>query len=178
MSKAYDRMEWEFLEKMQRRMGFPASWIKKVMFCVKSVTYRIKVNDVVSDSFKPERGIRQGDPLSPYLFVLCSEWFARCLDMKQQNGEIQGIKVSRSAPLISHLMFEDDCILFVKAKVDYILKLKSVLRAYEEVSGQQINYDKSELWEGNNVDQNVSRGLSSIMGVKVVDRIDGFTYIQ
>ncbi|KAL9675763.1 hypothetical protein QQ045_003969 [Rhodiola kirilowii] len=102
MSKAYDRMEWRFLEEIQRRMGFPDSWIEKVMRCVSSVAYRIRVNDIISDPFFPGRGIRQGDPMSPYLFVLCMDWLARRMEKVQMNEEIHGIKVSRTAPSISH----------------------------------------------------------------------------
>ncbi|CAM8933405.1 unnamed protein product [Rhodiola kirilowii] len=171
MSKAYDRMEWDFLEVMQLKMGFPESWVRKIMQCVRTVVYRIKLNDMISDPFKPQRGIRQGDPLSPYLFVLCTEWLARSLEVSQQNREIQGIRMSRSAPYISHLFFADDCILFIKADVDHILKLKKILSVYEEVSGQQINYGKSELCVGNNVGEDRARCLGSIMGVRVVNEI-------
>ncbi|KAL9672157.1 hypothetical protein QQ045_028405 [Rhodiola kirilowii] len=174
MSKAYDRMKWDFLEKMQLKMGFPEAWVRKVMHCVRMVSYRIRVNDMISDQFCPQRGIRQGDPLSPYLFVLCTEWLARSLERNQQTGSIQGIKISRSAPLISHLLFADDCILFTRADVDNILKLKRVLCTYELISGQQINFQKSELCVGNNVGKDMARCLGSILGVRVVQKIDKY----
>ncbi|KAL9673267.1 hypothetical protein QQ045_029521 [Rhodiola kirilowii] len=100
MRKAYDRVDWNFLEAIQLRLGFPVAWVEKVMRCVKSVTYRVKVNDLVSDSFYPERGLRQGDPLSPYLFVLCTEYLTRTLECHQNLGLIRGVKVSRQAPMI------------------------------------------------------------------------------
>ncbi|CAM8965988.1 unnamed protein product [Rhodiola kirilowii] len=174
MSKAYDRMEWSFLEEMQRRMNFPSPWIDKVMSCVRSVTYRIRVNGVVSENFSPERGIRQGDPLSPYLFVLCMEWLARRLERALQLGDIQGIQVSRSAPPVSHLMFADDCILFVKADVDNIMRLKSILKEFEEISGQRINYCKSEFFVGCNVCPELARCIGSILGMKKVNRIEKY----
>ncbi|KAL9663876.1 hypothetical protein QQ045_019269 [Rhodiola kirilowii] len=174
MSKAYDRMEWDFLEEIQRKMGFPTPWIDKIMHCVKSVSYKIRVNEMISDPFSPERGIRQGGPLSPYLFVLCTEWLAQRMELSQENGDLEGIKVSRSAPSISHLLFADDCILFVKATVDSMLKLKSILRDYEAVSGQQINYEKSELYAGNNIRDELARSLGGILGVKVVNCIDKY----
>ncbi|KAL9660817.1 hypothetical protein QQ045_025635 [Rhodiola kirilowii] len=149
MSKAYDRVEWDLLEEMQRRMGFPDLWINK----------------------------REGlavDPLSPYLFVICTEWLAQRLKTYQQVGDLQGIKVGKSGPVISHFLFADDCILFVKADVDNVLKLKKVLREYEAVSGQQINYGKSEMFVGDNVSMERARCFGGILGVRVVECIDKY----
>lgn len=73
MSKAYDRVEWVFLEVVMRRMNFRESWIQKIMNCISSINYLILINGKPQASFKPSRGIRQGDPLSPYMFLLCAE---------------------------------------------------------------------------------------------------------
>lgn len=79
MSKAYDRVEWTFLKEMMLRLGFSRRWVDLIMTCISSVKYRIRVNGVLIEEFVPERGLRQGDPISRYLFLLCDERFSSLL---------------------------------------------------------------------------------------------------
>ncbi|KAL9673108.1 hypothetical protein QQ045_029361 [Rhodiola kirilowii] len=87
MSKSYDRIEWGLLEKILRRMGFSELWIRWIMLCVSTVKYRVKFNDFLTDEITPRRGLRQRDPLSPYLFILCME----LLDAKLSEGVNKGL---------------------------------------------------------------------------------------
>jgi hypothetical protein len=113
MSKAYDRVEWSFLGQMMEKLGFCQRWIQLIMKCVSTVSYRIKVNGALSESFEPERGLRQGDPLSPYLFLLCAEGFSALLAKAEEDGLISGVKICRNAPSISHLLFVDDSLILI-----------------------------------------------------------------
>ena len=142
MSKAYDRVEWNFLEAMLIKLGFNSTWVSLLMKCVRSVTYRIKVNGDLTEIISPQRGLRQGDPLSPYLFLIVAEGFSSLLHIANQQGLIEGIKICPNAPSISHLLFADDSLLLLKADCDNATELQHILDLYEACSGQQINKEK------------------------------------
>ncbi|KAG8474103.1 hypothetical protein CXB51_033612 [Gossypium anomalum] len=108
MSKAYDQMEWNFLEDVISKIGFDMTWISLIMKCMRSVKYVIKCNGCLSDPIIPERGIRQGDPLSPYIFLFCMEAFSRILLCAQNHGIIRGVRASMNGPNINHLFFTND----------------------------------------------------------------------
>jgi len=143
MSKAYDRVEWEFLRRMMEKMGFCNQWVDLIMRCVTSISYRIKVNGDLSNIFKPGRGLRQGDTLSPYLFLICTEGFSALLQRAEDEGKIKGIKVCHGAPSVSHLLFADDSLILCRANGGDAQQVQSLLQLYEECSGQMINKDKS-----------------------------------
>jgi hypothetical protein len=88
MSKAYNRVEWSFLEVVMRKIEFPEVWITLIMGCVSSVSYAILVNGQLVGHIKPSKGIRQGDPLSPYLFLLCAEALSALLTCAEKNGGV------------------------------------------------------------------------------------------
>jgi hypothetical protein len=98
MTKAYDRVEWGYLEGVLLKLGFNSRWVKSVMRCVTNVKYAIKVNGDLTESFIPTRGIRQGDPISPYLFLLCAEGLSCLLQQKETTGELRGIRNGKNGP--------------------------------------------------------------------------------
>lgn len=115
MAKAYDRVEWNYLRKIMLKMGFHDGFVSLVMRCVTSVSFSIKVNGVLTKSFKPSRGIWQGDPISPYLFLLCSEGLSCLLKLVGPVHLSRGVRVGIHAPWVSHLLSADDCIIFSEA---------------------------------------------------------------
>jgi hypothetical protein len=145
MSKAYDRVEWKFLEEMMNKLGFCHNWIQLIMKCVSSVKYRIRINGELSSEVIPERGLRQGEPLSPYLFLICVEGFSALLNQAEREGSLKGITICPNAPSVSHLLFADDSLILCCAREGHAQKLQEILQLYEECSRQMINRDKSAI---------------------------------
>jgi hypothetical protein len=105
MSKAYDRVEWRFLEVVMRRMGFAPRWINLIMMCVTSVQYSVLVNGNLCGYITPTRGLRQGDPISPYLFLICAEALSAMVVKANTEDALLGVPTSKHGPQISHLFF-------------------------------------------------------------------------
>jgi ribonuclease HI len=165
MSKAYDRIEWSFLDKIMRKMGFADQFVDLIMKCVSTVTYRIKVNGEFSDQINPQRGLRQGDPLSPYLFILCAEGLSALFRKAEMNGEIQGIRVCPRAVSVSHLFFADDTLVLFKASNSGARSLQYILNLYEQASGQVINKDKTSIMFSPNTTQQIQQQVLSELGI-------------
>lgn len=145
ISKAYDRLEWSFIENMLEKFGFNQVWINRIMVCVKSVSYSFLQNGEVFGDIVPQRGIRQGDPISPYLYILCAEGLSAIMRRHEEGGMIHGCTIARGAPSISHLLFADDCYLFFRASEMEACTMKSILQRYEMISGQAVNFRKSNI---------------------------------
>lgn len=151
--KAYDRIEWEFLEAMLRKMGFSEKWIHLVLCCVRTVTYNIVHGDTDIAHFIPSCGLRQGDLLSPHLFIMCAEGLSALIQKYERNQWIKGIKICRKALSISHMFFMDDSYLDCSAKMSEARRIMELLMVYERASGQKVNIDKSLVFFSINVIQ-------------------------
>ena len=130
MAKAFDRVEWRYLEGMMIRLGFSEAFVALVMRCVTSVSFSVRVNGQLSNTFIPTRGIRQGDPISPYLFLICSEGLSCLLKSVGPVHIARGVRVGIHAPWISHLLFADDCIVFSEASRRGANRLQLILDTY------------------------------------------------
>jgi hypothetical protein len=148
MRKAYDRVEWQYLEAIMLRLGFDVEWVKLVMRMISTVSFSVLFNGTPLESFRPSRGIRQGDPISPYLFLLAAEGLSCLLKSRSvvPSSKLEGIKVASTAPAVNHLLFADDSLLFVKASIEGADEVSSVLEVYCQASGQRINKDKSSIF--------------------------------
>ncbi|KAE8657874.1 hypothetical protein F3Y22_tig00116976pilonHSYRG00014 [Hibiscus syriacus] len=113
----------------------------------------------------PKRGLRQGDPLSPYLFLFCAQGLSTLLLKAQGRNEIKGIRASMRGSRITHLLYADDSLLFVKNSAAEVHKVKSILAKYEKASGQKVNYEKSSIYFSPNTPAVDRRTFLSELGV-------------
>ncbi|KAL0447658.1 UNVERIFIED_CONTAM: putative mitochondrial protein [Sesamum latifolium] len=174
VSKAYDRVEWRFLESVLLRLGFHRHFVSLIMTCVSSVSFSFLLNGEQFGFLCPERGLRQGDPLSPYLFLLCAEVLSGMLCRAEHMGLIQGVAVSRSAPRVSHLLFVDDTLIFCSATTEAMTCIQQILLDFERALGLKINSHKSAIVFSRNVEENRRLELAGILGVMVVPRHDKY----
>ena len=150
MSKAYDHVEWQFVEAIMRKLGFAERWISMIMECICTVQYSVLLDGVLKGYVIPSRGLHQGDPLSPYLFLLCAEGLSALIRQTGSMGRLKGIRTSRVGPWVSHLFFADDSLLFDKASVTESREFMRILKLYEDSSGQQLNREKTAIFFSSN----------------------------
>ena len=146
--KAYDHVNWSFLIYMLQRCGFPVRWRNWINFCISTARFFILVNRSLREFFPSSRRLRQGDPLSPLLFVIVMEALSRLLDRAVRERLFLGFSVGSLAEnslMISHLLFADDTLIFCGANSDHISNLRYVFTWFEAVSGLKINLSKSEI---------------------------------
>lgn len=148
------------------KLGFHQQWISLLMLCVESVKYSIFHGGREFGAIIPERGLRQGDPLSPYLFILCAEGLSAALHHKENQGVVHGCRITRHAPIISHLLFVDDCFLFFRANALETSSIKQCLEEYELASGQKVNYQKSAISFSPNTTTSQCEDICSLLGVQ------------
>ena len=135
MSKAYDRVEWKFLELMMKRMGFADNWVALVMEYISTVSYSILINGEPSSIIHPARGLKQGDPLSPFLFLFCTEGLHSLIQHAVASGHIRGVSICKKGPRLTHLFFANDSLLFCRASIAECHKIHALLGSYERASG-------------------------------------------
>ncbi|KAL0448005.1 UNVERIFIED_CONTAM: putative mitochondrial protein [Sesamum latifolium] len=143
ISKAYDRVEWSFLRRVLGKLDFPCSFIELIMLCITSVKYLFVLSSTQFGSISPHRGLRQGDPLLPYLFLLCTESLSSLFRAADERGTISGVAVCWGAPKISHLLFADDTMIFCLANPTTVKHVRRTLETYKKVPDQEINLSKS-----------------------------------
>jgi len=145
--KAYDSVDWRYLEEVMGKLNFPLAWRKWIMECVTSASASVLVNGCPNDEFIFERGLRQGDPLSPFLFLLAAECLNVMMNAMVDNGLFSEYNVGAQAALtVTHLQFDDDTLLIGGKSWANVRALKNVLLLFQKISGLKVNFHKSMLF--------------------------------
>lgn len=169
LNKAFDKIEWEFLRKALLAFGFAEAWVSLVMKLVQGVSYRFKLNGAIGEKLIPQRGLHQGDPLSPYLFIICIDVLSHMISNHRSSGSLQGMTLAPSSPPLTHLFFADDAILFTKATNQEFYQLQQILNSFSEALGQRINIVKSGFIGGKYLPAQRKSELANILSLQIWD---------
>ena len=164
LEKAYNKIEWSFVREMLVRANFPPDLRDIIMSCVSTVSISILFNGEALNPIYPSKGIRRGDPLSPYLFILCMDFLGQLIEEKCNAKLWQPVKASQSGPAFSHLFFTDDLLLFAKADYINCSTIRDVLDDFCSISGQTVSEAKSKVYFSPNVDKDTRDSLCDILG--------------
>lgn len=148
MAKAYDRVEWGFLIEVMDNLGVHPKFCDWIRECISRVSYNVMVNGVPSSYFRPERGLRQGDPMSSFLFLVYAEALSSYIRKHEMKCRISGVRVAPAATPITYLFFADDSVVFFKAEETETVQVVNILEDYDKASGQIINLEKSSIFLG------------------------------
>lgn len=144
--KAYDRVDWNFPRLTRSEFVFPEMIVDLIMSCVTSLTLSLKWDGEKLESFTPNRGLRQGDPMSPYLFLLCMEKLALLIQATISNNQWKPINIPPDGPAIFHLVFVENCLLFTRANSSHVKLVNEVIQTFRLASGMKINAQKSRFF--------------------------------
>ena len=139
------------------------------MECVSTVQYSLLVNGSPSKPFHPSRGLRKGDPISPYLFLFCANILSLTLTREENQKNLKGVKIGRNGFSFTHILCaDDDSFLFFQNDNRSLTALKKTIMWYCSLSGQSINFNKSELFRSPNIDPGIQDSLTSSLQVNLV----------
>ena len=170
LEKAYDQLEWSFIRETLEYFQVPLNLIILIMNMISSTRFHILWNGSPLPEVVPSRGIRQGDPLSPYLFILCLERLSIKLNEVVRDKLIHPINF-RTGVCLSHLFFVDDIFLFTRATTRDCKNLKRLMIDFCTMSGQIMSATKSKTWFSPRTPRRIKDQVAGILGLPTTDRI-------
>lgn len=168
LEKAYDRLSWEFIKDTLILANLPSSIVALIMDLITSASMQILWNGSRSREFTPSRGIRQGDPFSPYIFVLCMERLAHIINDSLAYGDWKPIQLNSRSPRLSHMFFVDDLVLFAECSVQQIETIVQCLDCFCVSLGEKVSAAKSTIFFSKNVPSQLEDQVSSSCGFSKV----------
>lgn len=146
LSKAFDIMSWNFIEKALKVQSLPSNFTKWVMACIRSACYTIFFEMAGIGFTTPVRGLRQGCALSPYVFIICMNILTSMLERELRAQNLRGLKLAHSAPPITNILYANDLLLMGNADRNEARQIHATLNSFCLLSSQQISPEKSKLW--------------------------------
>ena len=165
MGKAYDKVSWRYLEAVLKYYGFHVHFIKQILCCIQSPTFSVIINGAPSGWFSSFMDLRQGCPLFPFLFVLCSDMLSRSLNELFHKGSLHGYQPRQHDLSFTNLMFVDDLVLMVKASINNARLPMKIIESYCTQFRQQINVQKSQIRFSSKIDMRVKQQILEICSV-------------
>ncbi|WOL00196.1 hypothetical protein Cni_G08909 [Canna indica] len=165
LEKVYDRVDWRIILKVMEYMNFPEKFRRWIKACVENVKYHCKVNGVNSRSFMSRKGIGQGDPLSPYLFIILEQRLTELIKQAVREKKIDCYNLEGNS--ISHTLFADDIVFFIKGNMKSCKNLMQVLKLYCNITGQKVNIQKSEVFFPKHIKRQNKQMVERILNFKV-----------
>lgn len=166
LTKAYDKLQWEFIWKVMNEIGVPKNMVNVIMHAISSVETNVNWHGVRGEFFRPRHGIIQGDPISPYLFVLCMDKLSHLIEEEVRDDNWNVIRMGQNGSNISHHMFTDDLLLFGEALKKQISYVMNTLKKFCDMSGQKVSKEKSNNLFSNNVTKSMRAKLIHMSNFK------------
>ena len=163
--KAFDSIEWEFLLKILELLGFHPTWVQWIRQCITTSSFSILLDGAPYGKFSPSRGLRQGNPLSHFPFILGSEIMSKLIDKEENLGFLHTIKMAKACPPISHLLFADDVMIFSRANANEARVILRCLSTYSSWLGQHINMSKFAIFFSRNCWDSIKVAIIGILNL-------------
>ncbi|XP_068483362.1 uncharacterized protein [Phaseolus vulgaris] len=172
--KAYDSVSWDFLYYMLERLGFCVQWICWIKGCLESASVSVLVNGSPTREFIPRKGLRQGDPLAPFLFLIVAEGLTGVSRMAEEKSLIDSLVVGKANVKVNMLQYVDDTLFFCEANTKSVFNIKAILLCFELASGLKVNFLKSRIG-GLGLSQSLLQHFAAILNCKVM--VTPFVYL-
>lgn len=174
LEKAFNKISRSFLRYMLSSIKNPTKLTNIIISCISTLELAILFNENSTIIFKPNRGVKQGHPLSPYLFILGMEHLSRLINQQINQSNWTTIAIKKNGPFISHTLFADDVFLFVEATIDNAHTIMNVPTEFFSSSGLNMNPNKSKNFFSNNCDDNMCNQISNILTIKRVNNLGSY----